>query len=169
MFCIQILMSKLGFDDSFLPVEEYVSQTLRDLQKQTEPAAAGMLAKFFYHNLALKLQESSDITLEDLFNLMIFEEANLNSVCKYNSRTNDETKEFIHTYVSMQDAFFSMTADVTGYGKDELFRAYDDYYKISDDISIDTGLLTGEKQDFAIELLESGEIYKPYDNLFTFG
>jgi hypothetical protein len=163
MFSYEIIFNK---DKNFYSEVKVSDQYKYDQELQSSIALT--LTKNFYYNLAEKLKSSDNITIEDIFKLLVLEEADLNRVCKYYNRTDDSNKKFINSYTAIQDDFFGMVASVTGISKNDLYQAFDDYYSYQNHLSSDSGMLTSAEQNFVDDVLSYRDFTRPYDNLFTF-
>lgn len=138
-------------------------------------ASALTMAKSFYRTLAGKLKTAEDISLRDLFVMLVLEEADLNRVgvnmmnSSYEYGTKERTDRFVDGYTAIQEAFFELVSEDTGIPSKELYRAFDDFYKAYNyEFTVDTALLSEEEQAFVLDILDTRTAVKPYDNIFTF-
>lgn len=138
-----------------------------EVQVSLEASIAQTLSKNFYYNLACKLSDES-VSIDDLFNLLAVQEADMNRVTKYYNRTDDETKVFLDEYYKMQKNFFEMVSKATNISLDTLYSNYDLYINKNIELKNVSQLLSSDKEDYVSIVIQNGKIVKTIDNLFKY-
>ena len=93
------------------------------------------LTKLFYRNLSNNIK-NKNVTLGDVFYLIHLFENDLNNHILYNSNKNyDYNKDFMNTYIDIQNNFFNSLAKNKNYSQDNIIDMFNNYtvnVKLSD-------------------------------------
>ncbi len=118
-----------------------------------QTAVAEVLMKNHYRTLALRLTEEPDACVADVFDLLIFVEADLNRVCRCTAPAEDYQQAFLNRYAQVQRSFFELMGQKTGIPAEELFAAFDAQYQWSRGITTGiSALYTQEERAFVEDI-----------------
>lgn len=147
-------------------VEQYKKQNpdaiydYEQLKYEMKPAALMTITKYFYRNLA-RLVNREQVSLQDLYFLLNVYETDLNAHMSYSVAENDVyNREFMDTYVALQDGFFRALADSSSLSFEEIVEGFATY---SGAICSD-GVIS---RNCRLEFLDEGEKQFLYDEILT--
>ena len=128
---------------------------------------AETLSKIYYKGLINKL-ETKSTNLNDVFNLMAINEADMNRITRFHGAYSKEQNDFINYYFNIQQEFFNLISKSTNIEQDELFKMYDEYYNSCTDYNLESNLLENNQKEILGKIIETRFEIKPSDNLYTY-
>lgn len=126
-------------------------EALNNFRYSLKPSICITLAKEFYENIVIFLQEK-DVTLNDLFFMLNLFESHLNQHLKYTDATKAEINEpFISSYKAMREALFSaLERDNPQMNFSELYESYTILTE-TDKLNASLEMLSDDKINFLTE------------------
>jgi len=128
---------------------------------------AETLSKNYYKGLIKKLEVNST-ELNDVFNLMAVNEADMNRITRFHGCNSNEQKDFIEYYNHIQNIMFELLSKSTNISKEELYYMYDEYYNYKTDYNYASNLLNDNQKVILKNIIETRNQIKPDDNLYTY-
>lgn len=122
--------------------------TLSDTQRRERYALAlgETTAKLFYRNLAERLAVQ-ELTVEQTFAFMTGAESGLSAMTMFvDARSEQFGESFLGNYVRLQNALFDLLAEQCGISAEELYSAYDTYFRTA---TIDARILGLSEEETA--------------------
>lgn len=148
-------------------VEQYkkynpdASNDYEQLKYEMKPAALMTITKYFYRNLA-RLVNREQVSLQDVYFLLNVYETDLNAHMSYSVEENDVyNREFMDTYVALQDEFFQALADSSSLSFDEIVEGFATY---------SGAICQGDviSRNCSLEFLDEGEKEFLFDEILTY-
>ena len=148
-------------------VEQYAKRNpnatydYEQLKYEMKPAALMTITKYFYRNLA-RLVNREQVSLQDIYFLLNVYETDLNAHMSYSVKENDVyNKEFMDTYVALQDQFFRALAESSSLSFDEIAEGFATY---------SGAILQGDviSRNCGLEFLDEGEKQFLFDEILTY-
>ncbi len=127
---------------------DITEEELVDLKRELKNSVCETLTKYFYKSLA-ELATKNALPLNDIFYLITVFEHDLNSHIVFtNSEKREAAKDFISTYVDIQNRFFEMLAEGGDYSTPEITELFCGYGLItaSEEKNFNLSALSKEKQ-----------------------
>lgn len=130
-------------------------ETLNNFSYSLKPSICVTLAKEFYENLVIFMQEEQ-VPANDLFFLLTLFEGHLNQHLKYSDQSKlGINKPFVDSYISMRTALFdAIEIDNSILDMDELYEAYNIIALGEGMLNADVSTLPADKRAFLAERAE---------------
>ena len=132
MYAMEIVQSRVPNYQEYYEQTYNTSLDNQDMTSIREEYRLEFLSetnKIFFNNLAYRMANEENITLEDIFALMTIYEADLNYHIKFNQAASlDKSQTFLQEFNEMQTIFLSTIAAANNMEYEDILNLYNEYH-----------------------------------------